>query len=70
MVKKMDDRKYLEMGVCPDCRMAITNYFGDRDKPWCKRCDIYFTKMGGWIIRNENAMKQYNELFVEVPDGN
>lgn len=60
------DNEALGKGICPDCGGSIRDYFFENDKPWCKVCDVWFTKEGGIWIRNKDANKRYNELWTDM----
>lgn len=64
----MNDNEYLERKMCPDCGLILYFYFGEIDKPWCKKCDVYFTRLGDWVVRNKNATQEYNRLLMNNED--
>jgi hypothetical protein len=61
----MKDTELLEQKICPDCGLSLYFYFETKEQPWCKTCDVYFTRMGEWVVRNENALQQYNDNYAE-----
>lgn len=62
----MQDWEFLEAGVCPDCQNPIDSTFIKEGLPWCKICDVYFEKVGGYYIRNTNAESEYKILHDEM----
>jgi hypothetical protein len=55
------DRQLLDQGICPDCKQVMRHWFVSQGIPWCQACDQYYTVLGGHVVRNTGAMRQYNE---------
>jgi hypothetical protein len=63
------DRAALNAKRCPDCGQTISTYFFERNRPWCKACDVWFEFCdSGWVIRNVDATHQYNMEWLRISD--